>query len=163
MHAWGFTAQRPIRRATERNETEIKAWLATEYPAIVKRAKAEKAEIQWADKTGLSNQANYGKSFAPQGRTPVIPRPAARFSQSMISSLTNLGALRFMIYDGALNANIFLRFLRRLIKDAKSKIFLIVDNLRVHHATIVTAWVADNSDKIELFFLPPNAPEHNPD
>ena len=81
----------------------------------------------------------------------------------MITSLTNLGSLRVMIYDGALNATIFLRFLRRLIKDAKSKIFLIVDNLRVHHATIVTAWVADNSDKIELFFLPPNAPEHNPD
>ena len=130
---------------------------------IAKRVKAEKAEIQWADETGLSNQANYGKSFAPKGRTPIIPRPAARFSQSMISSLTNQGKLRFMVYDGALNATIFLDFLKRLVRDAVQKLFLIVDNLRVHRARIVTTWVEANKDKIELFYLPPYAPDRNPD
>ena len=163
LRAWGFTAQRPIRRATERCEADVQAWIDTEYPEIATRAKAEKAEIQWADETGLSNQANYGKSFAPKGETPVIPRPAARFSQSMISSLTNQGKLRFMVYDGALNATIFLDFLKRLVKDAVRKIFLIVDNLRVHHAKMVTAWVAANTAKIELFYLPPYAPDRNPD
>jgi len=79
LKSWGFTAQRPIRRATERREAEVQRWVEYDYPVIAKRAKAEKAEIQWADETGLSNQANYGKSFAPKGRTPIIPRPAARF------------------------------------------------------------------------------------
>ena len=88
LAAWGFTAQKPIRRATERDEAAVQSWLAQDYPAIVKRAKKERAEIHWADETGISNQANYGRSFAPQGETPVIPRPAARFTQSMISSLT---------------------------------------------------------------------------
>lgn len=163
LAAWGFTPQKPIRRATERNEAAIKAWLEHDYPTIAKRAKKEGAEIHWADETGVSNQANYGRSFAPQGETPVIPRPAARFTQSMISSVTNLGTLRFMIYDGALNARIFLNFLRRLVKDADRKLFVMVDNLRVHHAKIVLAWVTENAARIELFFLPPYAPERNPD
>lgn len=163
LRAWGFTAQRPVRRATERCEADVQAWINEEYPAIAARAKAEKAEIQWADETGLSNQANYGKSFAPKGETPVIPRPAARFSQSMISSVTNQGKLRFMVYDGALNASIFLEFLKRLVKNALRKIFLIVDNLRVHSAKTVTTWVAANAEKIELFYLPPYAPDRNPD
>jgi transposase len=163
LRAWGFTAQRPIRRASERREADVEAWVEQSYPAIAKRAKREKAEIQWADETGLSNQANYGRSFAPRGQTPIIPRPAARFSQSMISSLTNQGKLRFMVYDGALNAAIFLEFLKRLVRDGDRKIFLVVDNLRVHRAKIVTAWVADNTDKIELFYLPPYAPDRNPD
>jgi transposase len=163
LAGWGFTAQKPIRRATERNEAAVQAWLAGDYPAIVKRAKKERAEIHWADETGVSNQANYGRSFAPQGETPVIPRPAARFTQSMISSVTNQGKLRFMIYDGALNTTIFLKFLRRLIRDANRKVFVIVDNLRVHRAKSVTAWVAENADRIALFYLPPYAPEHNPD
>ena len=81
----------------------------------------------------------------------------------MISSVTNLGTLRFMIYDGALNAAIFLKFLRRLIKDTDRKLFVIVDNLRVHRARTVTAWVEENKDRIELFYLPPYAPERNPD
>lgn len=163
LAAWGFTAQKPIRRATERDDVAIRGWLDRDYPAIARRAKKEGAEIHWADETGISNQANYGRSFAPQGETPVIPRPAARFTHSMISSVTNRGVLRFMIYDGALNTAIFLRFLRRLIKGADRKLFVIVDNLRVHRAKVVTAWVAENSARIELFYLPPYAPERNPD
>jgi transposase len=163
LKRWGFTPQRPVKRATERKEPAIAAWLANDYPAIVTRAKREKAEIQWADETGLSNQANYGRSFAPRGKTPVVRRPAARFSQSMISSLSNLGVLRFMVYDGALNTKVFLKFLRRLVQGARRKIFLIVDNLRVHHAKAVAAWGEANKDSIELFFLPSYAPEYNPD
>ena len=163
LRAWGFTAQRPARRAIERREPEVRAWLRREYPAIATRAKAEGAEIHWADETGLSNQANYGRSFAPRGKTPVLPRPAARVSQSMISSLTNRGTLRFMVYDGALTAATFLVFLRRLVAGAGRKLFVIVDNLRAHRARRVAAWVKANAERIELFYLPPYAPEHNPD
>jgi transposase len=81
----------------------------------------------------------------------------------MISSLTNQGKLRFMIYEGALKAPIFLNFLQRLIREAACKLFVIVDNLPVHRAHRVTAWVQDHADRIELFYLPPYAPEHNPD
>ena len=163
LRRWGFTPQRPIRRATERRDAEIRAWLDTAYPAIAARAKAEGGEIQWADETGLSNQANYGRSFAPQGETPVIPRPAKRFAFSMIASLTNRGKLRFMIYEGALDTAICLTFLRRLIRKAPRTVFLIVDNLKVHHAQAVTRWVREHRDRLELFYLPSYAPEHNPE
>jgi transposase len=157
LRAWGFTAQRPMRRATERQDEVIRAWLESTYPAIAQRAKTQGCEIQWADETGLSNQANYGRSFAPKGRTPVIRRLARRFSQSMISSLTNWGKLRFMVYEGALNTTIFLNFLRRLVREAACKLFVIVDNLPVHRARRVTAWVQDHADQIELVYLPPPA------
>lgn len=163
LSAWGLTPQKPIRRATERNEAAIQAWMRRDYPAIAERARKEKAEIQWSDETGVSNQANYGRSFAPSGKTPVLPRPAARFTQSMVSSVTNQGKLRFMIYDGALNAVVFLKFLRRLLKDADRKLFVIVDNLRVHRARVVATWAEANEGRIELFYLPPYAPERNPD
>jgi transposase len=163
LKSWGMTPQRPMRRATERNEAAVLQWLREDYPAIADRAKSQGAEIQWADETGISNQANYGRSYAPIGETPVIPRPAARFSQSMISSVTNRGLMRFMIYDGALNIEIFLTFLKRLVKGRKRKLFLIVDNLRVHRAKAVAAWVAENADVIEIFYLPPYAPDTNPD
>ncbi len=163
LRSWRSTPQRPQKRATEHRKPEVETWLGRDYPALVKRAKAEGVEIHWDDKTGVSNQASYGRSFAPAGQTPVITRPATRFSCSMVSTLTNLGTLRFMVYAGALNAVIFLSFLRRLVKDAPRKVFLIVDNLRVHRAKSVTAWVQANRDRIELFYLPPYAPDHNPD
>jgi transposase len=163
LRRWGFTPQRAKKRATERREAAVQTWLDRDDPAIAKRAEAEGAEIHWGEETGVSNQAHDGRSFAPKGQTPVIARPAARLTYAMISTVTNQGTLRFMIYEGALNAFIFLNFLRRLIKDAPCKVFLIVDNLRVHWAKSVTTWLAANSEQIEVFYLPPYAPDHNPD
>ena len=93
----------------------------------------------------------------------MLLRPAKRVSQSMISSLTNRGTLRCMVYDGALTAATFLVFLRRLVQGAGRKLFVLVDNLRVHRAKRVSAWVKANAERTELFYLPPYAPEHNPD
>ena len=163
LRRWGFTPQRPIRRASERQDAAVRAWLAEHYPKIATRAKAEGAEIHWGDETGISHQAAYGRRFAPKGQTPVIRRPAKRQTMSMISTVTNRGTLRFMLYEGALNAALFLIFLQRLVRSAKGKVFLIVDNLQVHKAGKVQAWVAEHRKRIELFFLPAYAPEHNPD
>jgi transposase len=176
LRRWGFTPQRPIKRALERQNAAIQAWLTEHYPKIVARAKAEGAAVHWGDETGvpsrpagwggetgISNQPVYGRSFAPKGQTPVLRRPATRRTLSMISAVTNRGSLRFMLYEGALNATLFLTFLQRLVRSAAGKVFLIVDNLKVHKAGKVQAWVAAHRERIELFFLPAYAPEHNPD
>ena len=118
--------------------------------------------IYWGDETGLSNQDQIGRSYAPKGKTPVIARTAKRVTQSMVSAVSNRGLLRFMLYEGALNADGFLAFLRRLTKDAGQKVLLIVDNLKVHKAGKVTAWVASHAHAIELCYLPSYAPDHNP-
>ena len=163
LRRWGFTPQRPVKRALERQDAAIRAWLEHDYPQIAARAKAEGAEIHWGDETGISNQANHGRSFAPQGHTPVVVAPARRQTVSLISTVTNRGQSRVMVYEGALNVGLFLTFLRRLIRASTRKVVLIVDNLKVHRAHRVAAWVAAHSDRIALFFLPPYAPEHNPD
>jgi transposase len=119
--------------------------------------------IYWGDETGISNQDQTGRSYAPRGRTPVVRRTAKRITQSMIAAVSNRGLIRFMLHDGALNVDRSLAFLRRLVKDAGRKVFLVVDNLTVHHARKVKAWVASHAHEIELFYLPAYAPEHNPD
>jgi transposase len=162
LRRWGLTPQKPLVRAKQRQPAAIAAWLETAYPAIAKRARAARAVIYWGDETGLSNQDQIGRSYAPKGKTPVIARTAKRVTQSMISAVSNRGLLRFMLYEGALNADRFLAFLRRLIKDAGRKVVLIVDNLKVHKAGKVTAWVKSHAHEIELYYLPSYAPDHNP-
>ena len=163
LQRWGLTPQKPLTRAKERSPAAIKAWLDKEYPAIAQRAKAAKAVIYWGDETGISNQDQIGRSWAPKGQTPVVHRTAKRASKSMISAVSNRGLMRFMFYDGALNVDLFIAFLRRLIKDAEQKVFLVVDNLKVHHAKKVMTWVTSHDHEIELFYLPSYAPDRNPD
>lgn len=164
LKRWGYTPQRPLKRAYQQNPKAVQCWLDEEYPLIAQRAKAEKAEIQWADETGVRSDNHGGRSFAPTGKTPVRLVSGSRFSTNMISSVTNRGKLRFMLYKESMTAQVFIRFLDRLVRGSKGKkIFLILDNLRVHHSKKVAAWVAAREDQIELFFLPAYAPELNPD
>jgi transposase len=162
LRRWGLTPQKPLVRAKERQPAAIAAWLATSYPAIARRARAARAVIYWGDETGISNQDQIGRSYAPKGQTPVVRRSAKRVTQGMISAVSNRGLMRFMLYEGALNADGFIAFLRRVTKDAGRKVVLIVDNLKVHRAGKVTAWVESHGHEIELCYLPPYAPDHNP-
>jgi transposase len=165
LRRWGFTPQKPQKRAYEQNPAKVKRWLSEQYPAIKVRAKEENAEIHWGDETGCKNQCHHGRSYAPKGKTPVKEYMSKRFKVNMISTITNQGKVQFMIYSESMNADKFIEFLQQLIKSSERKIFLILDNLRVHHSQIVKDWVAQEeiAEKIELFFLPSYSPERNPD
>lgn len=163
LQRWDFTAQRPWQRALERRPAEVAHWLEHEYPAIAKRAKAEGATILWGDETGVRNEPLAGKSFAPRGQTPVASRSAKRFGLNMISAVSNRGELRFMLYPDTLNAARLVAFLKRLVRQEPRKVFLILDNLRVHHSEPVKTWLAEHAAQIEVFFLPAYSPELNPD
>ena len=160
---WGFTPQKPVKRAYEQDPQKVTRWLEIDYPEISNRAKQEKAEIHWGDETGIQNNAYNAKGFSPKGIAPVIRLNAKKCSINMISSITNQGKLRFMLYREKMTSNVLIKFLSRLIRDSKRKIFLILDNLKVHHSKKVAAWINDNKEKIEIFYLPPYAPERNPD
>ena len=163
LKRWGFTPQKPFRRAYEQNPKLVKQWLEEQYPGIAQRAKQEDAEIQWADETGLCNGSYYGRSYAPRGQTPAIRLPARPQRINLISTVTNQGKVRFMVYRDTMTAQTMIRFMRRLIKDVGRKVFLIVDNLRVHHSKLVREWLEEHREQIEVFYLPSYSPELNPD
>lgn len=164
LNRWGYTPQRPVRRAYERCHASVRRWVDDVYPGIAEKARQEGAEIHWGDETGLSGHGTEGRGFAPKGRTPVLRTKGKPERINMISTVTNQGKVRFMFYKTTLNAAVFLLFLGRLLKDARGrKLFIIVDNLRVHHARVVRDWVEARSDFIEIFYLPSYCPDLNPD
>lgn len=165
LKRWGFTPQKPLKKAYEQNPKRVNAWLDEEYPQIKERAKQENAEIHWGDETGLRNDSQHGRSFAPKGKTPVQVIPAKHCRINMISSVSNQGTVRFMTYNSTMTAKVLIRFMKRLISSSKKKVFLILDNLRVHHAKLVKEWLAKPNikEQIEVFYLPAYSPELNPD
>lgn len=158
MKRWGLTCQRPTKRAYGQDIARIEQFKKEEYPAIAKRAKAEKADIYWGDEVGVSNRENFERGFSEKGHPPVLPMETKRERVNMISAITNQGHVRFMVYEEKMNQKLLLDFLRRLVAESERKVFLILDNLRVHHGKIVAAWLENHTDEIELFFLPPYAP-----
>lgn len=163
LKRWGLSAQRPVKRAYERNDEAVALWLAEIYPQITSRAKRERARIYWGDETGLRSDDVRGRSFAPTGQPAVVKVPGRRFGCNVISALTNKGEMSFMVFEGRFQAEQFIGFCERLIKQSPTKVFLIVDGHSVHRCRKVQDWLQPRAQQIELFFLPGYAPELNPD
>lgn len=164
LRRWGFTPQNPVRKAYGQRPEAVQAWLDEGYPAIGQRARSEGAGIHWGDETAVVNTDVRGRCYAPAGKTPVTLAVGGRRQKlSMIATVTSQGTARWMIIDGAFNADRLIGFLEALIRDAGKKVFLIPDNLRVHHGKPVKAWVDGHQDKMELFCLPGHSPEPNPE
>ena len=163
LKRWGFTPQKPLRRAYEKNPEAVRNWLDVQYPSIRKQAKRDKALIYWGDEMGLRSDHSVGRSYGRCGQTPVIPGTGQRFSCNMISAITNQGQLNYMVFKKSFNADIFLGFLKRLVRQSPKKVFLVVDGHPAHRAIKVKNWLGGKPDDIRLFFLPGYSPELNPD
>ncbi|MDR2045566.1 MAG: IS630 family transposase [Rickettsiales bacterium] len=162
---WGYSPQRPIIYNRKQNPQEVKEWLEITYPAIKARAKAENAEIYWCDEVGVQNKCNQQVGYASKGKTPVTRLSSDhKIRVNMISAINNQGKLRFMTYDQTMTQQLLIVFMKRLIKSTDRKVFLILDNLKVHHGkAILQPWLDANKDKIAVFYLPSYSPELNPD
>lgn len=163
LKGWGMSPQKPVRRAYERNDAAIARWLRTEYPAIAREAKREKAVIYWGDEIGLRSDHVAGTSYAPLGETPIIRATRQRFGCNMISAITNRGHLAFMVFHGKVDGRLFIRFMQRLLRQATDKLYLIVDGHPVHRSAVAKQFVAANEARLRLVRLPGYCPELNPD
>ncbi|WP_189969741.1 IS630 family transposase [Streptomyces violascens] len=160
----GFSPQRPARRSCRQQQEKVTAWLEEEYPAIAGRATAEHAVVAWVDQCGLrSDTAPPGRSWAPAGQTPTVKVSGRRFRVNIMSAIASRGSLWFTVFTGKFTAKVFITFLDRLARQAGRKVHVIADRHPVHRAKAVTAWLADNTDCVELHLMPGYSPELNPD
>jgi transposase len=162
---WGFTPQKPVRRAWEQDPKAVERWLKVEYPRVRREAKAAGAEIHWGDEMGLRSDHQAGTSYGRRGRTPVIPGTGQRWRCNVISAITNRGSLRFMVFRRNFTAPLFIDFLGRLSRGAGRMVYLIVDGHPVHKSAAVARWLArpENGARLRLILLPAYSPDLNPD
>jgi transposase len=150
--------------AYEQRPAAVRRWLTEEYPAIRRRAQKQRGIVFWGDEAGMRSSHQAGTSYAPKGKTPVVSKSGQRFSLNMISAISNCGQLVFMVVDGRFNTEVYVRFLQKLTKHAAgAKVFLIVDQHPAHKTNKVSQWLEKNKQRIEVFFLPPYAPQLNAD
>lgn len=163
LRCWGFSPQKPAKRAFEQNSELVAGWLDARYPEIEARAYREKARILWLDEMGLRSDHSAGRSWSPVGQTPIIKGTGQRFGANVISAISNKGHLQFRVFKQRFTTPVLIDFLDRLVRQADGqKVVLILDGHPVHRAKKVRQWVAAHAEQIELQFLPGYSPELNP-
>lgn len=158
-----LTAQKPLQRAYQRDPEAVEQWQRETYPALVSRAKKEKAEIYFWDESGFRADAVHGKTWAERGKTPVVARPGQRQGVSAASAVNSKGAFWFATYQGGLNGALFVELLKQLMYRRKKPLHLVIDGLPAHKNKVVKDYVASTDGRLTLHFLPGYAPDLNPD
>ena len=159
----GMSPQKPLMRAYQQNETLVKTWITKEFPAIKKLAKREKALIFFGDEAGVRSDDHIGTTWAPIGKTPIVKTTGARFGVNIISAISPRGEMEFMITKGKFNSDVFIEFLKKLIRYKRNRVFLVIDGHPTHKSKKVNNFVSENNDRLRLYILPPYSPELNPD
>ena len=164
LRRYGFSPQRPSRRACQQQPDEVTHWLEEESPAIAARAKTDNAVVAWVDQCGLrSDAAPPGRGWAPRGRTPIVRVNGRRLRVNVMSAIAFRGALWFTVFTGRFTAKVFNGFLDRLARQAGRKVHVIADRHPVHRSSAVRAWLAENTTRVEMHLMPAYSPELNPD
>ena len=159
----GLSPQRPQRKSYQQDEYLVLKWMAEDFKEIKKLAKKVNAEIFFGDESTVRSDYHSGTTWAPLGKTPVVKTTGTRHKVNMISAISPRGAMKFMATEKSVNSSVFIEFLKRLIANTKRPVFLILDNSSVHRSNEVRKYVESTNGKLRIFFLPPYAPELNPD
>jgi transposase len=160
-----LTPQKPLRRAYERDPVRIELWKKEEFPKLKKRARKHGAKIYFLDETGFSSEPNLGRTYGLKGQTPVVKTSGRRQKVNVISAVSMQGAFWCQVYTQNLKQGDFITFLKDFMRgqQQQGKVFLVLDSHPAHIANSVKEYVQSTKGRLELHFLPPYAPDLNPD
>ena len=133
----GLSAQKPLQQAYQRDEVAIARWQEESFPALAKQAKREKAEIYFWDESGFRADAVQGWTWGAKGQTPVLSVPGQRQSISAASAVNAEGGFWFTTYAGALNGELFVTLLRKMMRGRRKPLHLVLDGLPAHKTRTV--------------------------
>jgi transposase len=163
LASMNITPQKPLRRAYERDPAAVALWEKETYPHLKKRAKRLGAKIFFSDEAGFQSDPVLGRTYGLKGHTPVVTTSGQRQSLNVISAVNARGEFWAVTYTGKLNAESFVVFLQNFMSSQSGKIFLVVDGHPAHKANAVKSYIQSLKGRLELHFLPPYAPDLNPD
>ena len=158
-----ITPQKPLRRAYERDPQKVAEWLKERYPKLKRRAKQCGAKIFFLDEAGFQSDPILGRTYGLKGKTPVVQTSGQRQHINVISAVNARGEFWAATYDGKLDADLFVAFLKDFRKSQTETIFLVLDGLAVHKSKAVEQYLATVNGRLELHPLPPYCPDLNPD
>lgn len=159
----GLSPQRPMYRSYKQEPRELKQFLTKRFPELKALAKRTGAVIFFVDEAAVRSDAHRGTTWGRIGQTPVVADSGDRFSLRLISAVSPRGDMKFSTFQGAMNGERFVGFVRQLRKDVGRPVIVIADNASYHKSGPVQDYVREESGEVIIDHLPRYAPELNPD
>jgi hypothetical protein len=157
-----WTPQLPIRRAVQRDEEAIRRWRSEVWPDLQRRARRERRLLVFEDESGFYLLPGVVRTYAPEGRTPVLREKQTRDHLSVMGDMTPAGKVYTLVRQESLNGIHSIEFLLHLGRVASNRLLVIWDGSPIHRRVEVQEFVAGTDGKVWVEALPGYAPDLNP-
>jgi transposase len=160
LRRWGFSYQRPALRAVERHEEDIATWVRDQTVVLEKKG-GPGATLLFVDESGFSLKTTKVRTWGRRGQTPVIPTKLRWEHLSVIGAIGTGGQVLQHTHHGAVRSPQVIAFLSHVLRHVAGELVIILDRAMIHRAKAVQALKASH-ERLDLVYLPPDAPELNP-
>jgi transposase len=157
-----WTPQVPIQRALQRDEEAIERWRDEVWPELRKRARRERRVLVFVDESGFYLLPGVVKTYAPEGRTPILKEKLTRDHLSVMGGMTPQGKISTLVRRESLTGLQSIEFLIHLGRVAGTRLLVIWDGSPIHRRVEVQDFVSETRGKVWLEALPAYAPDLNP-
>jgi transposase len=159
----GLSPQKPIYKSYKREPAAMKEYLDETYPGLRAKALQTGARIYFVDESAFRSDSHRGTTWGKIGETPEVPDSGSRFSLKLISAVSPRGDMCFTCFEGYMDGEKFIEFLRKLNIDSGGPIIVVADNASYHKAGEVMDFIKTTNGEITIAHLPTYSPELNPD
>jgi transposase len=159
----GLSPQRPLYKSYKPRPKELKRFLEKTFPGLRAQARRTGAVIFFVDEAAVRSDAHRGTTWGKVGQTPVVRDSGDRFGLRLLSAVSPRGDMKFASFEGAMNGEKFIGFLRKLRRDVAGPIIVIADNAAYHRSPPVQEYVKESLGELVVEHLPRYSPELNPD
>ena len=159
----GLSPQRPLYKSYKQRPRELKRFLEKTFPGLRAQARRTGAVIFFVDEAAVRSDAHRGTTWGKIGQTPVVRESGDRFGLRLISAVSPRGDMKFASFQGAMNGEKFVGFLKKLRRDVGRPLIVIADNAAYHRSLPIREYVAQSQGELVVEHLPRYSPELNPD
>ncbi|VVM07780.1 hypothetical protein MAMC_01822 [Methylacidimicrobium cyclopophantes] len=161
LRSFGWTPQKPEKRAREGDREKIDQWKRERWPQLRDEAAAQGRTIVFVDESGLSQKPARKRTWAPRGETPILE---FHFHWKTLSAIAGVSfrSFYFSLQEGTIKSAEVIEFVRQLQQRIRGPLLLIWDGLAAHRSAQVRAFLESTQGAVVVERLPAYAPEWNP-
>lgn len=163
LHRLGLSCQKPAYQALEQDPLAVEHFINEVFPKILRFAKKIGADIGFEDEAAVDLRDRSGKTWGARGLSPKIAVTGQRGRVNILSMVSTTGELRYHLTEGRVDSDVYIAFLKQILKERTRILILLVDRASFHRSKKVRTFLCQNRHRIRMKFLPAYSPERNPD
>jgi transposase len=155
LRRWGYSPQKPQKRAEEQGDPSMQIWLDETYPEIISGARRAGAQLFWGDQPLVKGELTVAPAawFSDHKAAPL--QSATPVTLSLMRAVTNRGGVRFLVFKGGITSALLIQFCGRIIFATEGRpVHLILDQLPVHRTQAFLRWISGHRHHFTVSFLP---------